>query len=60
MGGYNDGFSATKKEFGSLEERAYRTFRGDLYELMKGPKENYPYAVVFLSHHRQIRCMVIL
>ncbi len=47
MGGYNDGFSASKEEFGSLEERAYRTFCGDLDELMRGLKENYPNTVVF-------------
>ncbi|MDE7283094.1 MAG: hypothetical protein K2N85_05885 [Lachnospiraceae bacterium] len=49
MGGYNDGFCATKKEFGNLDERAYRTFCGDLDELMKGLKENYPDAVVFFA-----------
>ncbi|MDE5867099.1 MAG: hypothetical protein K2H31_10945, partial [Lachnospiraceae bacterium] len=47
MGGYNDGFSATEDEFGSLEERASSTFCGDLDELMRGLKEHYPDAVVF-------------
>lgn len=49
MGGYNDGFSASIKEFGSLEERAHRTFCGDLDELMRGIKENYPNATVFFA-----------
>lgn len=49
MGGYNDGFSATEAEFGSLDERAYRTFCGDLDELMRGLKEDYPEAVVFFA-----------
>lgn len=47
MGGTNDGFCVSEKEFGSLEERAYRTFCGDLDELMRGLKENYPDAEVF-------------
>lgn len=47
MGGTNDGFCVSDKEFGSLEERAYRTFCGDLDELMRGLKENYPDAEVF-------------
>lgn len=47
MGGYNDGFSATEEEFGSLDEREASTFCGDLDELMRGLKEHYPNAVVF-------------
>ncbi len=47
MGGTNDGFCVSEKEFGNLEERAYRTFCGDLDELMRGLKENYPDAEVF-------------
>lgn len=49
MGGTNDGFCASDKEFGNLEERAYRTFCGDLNELMKGLKEKYPSAEVFFA-----------
>lgn len=47
MGGTNDGFCVSDKEFGNLEERAYRTFCGDLNELMKGLKEKYPQAEIF-------------
>lgn len=49
MGGTNDGFCVSEKEFGSLEERAYRTFCGDLDELMRGLKKNYPDAEVFFA-----------
>lgn len=49
MGGVNDGFCASINEFGSLEERAYGTFCGDLNELMQGLKENYPNATVFFA-----------
>ena len=49
MGGTNDGFCASDNEFGSLEERAYRTFCGDLNELMGGLRENYPDAVIFFT-----------
>lgn len=49
MGGYNDGFSASATEFGSLDERAYNTFCGDLDELMRGLKENYPEALVYFA-----------
>lgn len=49
MGGYNDGFCATEAEFGSLDERAYNTFCGDLDELMRGLKENYPDALVYFA-----------
>lgn len=47
MGGTNDGFCASDKEFGSLSERAYRTFCGDLDELMRGLRKDYPYADIF-------------
>ena len=47
MGGTNDGFCVSDKEFGNLEERAYRTFCGDLDELMRGLRENYPDAEIF-------------
>lgn len=49
MGGYNDGFCGTETEFGSMEEREYNTFCGDLDELMRGLKEDYPDAVVFFA-----------
>lgn len=47
MGGTNDGFCVSDKEFGSLEERTFRTFCGDLDELMGGLRENYPDADIF-------------
>lgn len=47
MGGTNDGFCVSDKEFGNLEERAFRTFCGDLDELMGGLRENYPDADIF-------------
>lgn len=49
MGGTNDGFCVSDQEFGNLEERAYRTFCGDLDELMRGLKENYPDADIFFA-----------
>ena len=49
MGGTNDGFCVSDKEFGSLDERAYRTFCGDLDELMRGLRENYPDADIFFA-----------
>lgn len=48
MGGTNDGFCASQKELGSLEEREERTFAGDLDELLKGLKEDYPEAEIVL------------
>lgn len=48
MGGTNDGFCVSKKELGSLEERKERTFAGDLDELLKGLKEDYPDAEIIL------------
>lgn len=47
MGGTNDGFCVSDKEFGNLDERAYRTFCGDLDELMRGLRERYPDADIF-------------
>lgn len=49
MGGTNDGFCVSDKEFGNLEERASRTFCGDLDELMRGLRENYPEAEIFFA-----------
>ena len=49
MGGTNDGFCVSEAEFGSLEERAYRTFCGDLNELFAGIKKDYPEAQVFVA-----------
>ena len=49
MGGTNDGFCVSDKEFGSLSERTYRTFCGDLDELMSGLREHYPDADIFFA-----------
>lgn len=50
MGGTNDGFCASQEDFGSMEEREEGTFIGDLDELMRGLKENYPDAqIVFVT-----------
>lgn len=49
MGGTNDGFCVSDEEFGSLEEREYHTFCGDLDELMSGLRENYPDAQIFFA-----------
>ena len=49
MGGTNDGFCVSEAEFGSLEERAYRTFCGDLNELFAGIKKDYSEAQVFVA-----------
>ena len=49
MGGTNDGFGLSEKEFGSLTERKTQTFCGDLDELMRGLKENYPEADIFFA-----------
>lgn len=48
MGGTNDGFCASEKELGSLQEREKRTFAGDLDELIKGLKKDYPDAEIVL------------
>lgn len=50
MGGTNDGFCLHKENVGNFEERAPRTLIGDLDELMRGLKENYPDAeVIFIT-----------
>ena len=49
MGGTNDGFCVSDEEFGSMEDREYRTFCGDLDELMSGLREDYPDAVIFFA-----------
>jgi len=49
MGGTNDGFCVSDEEFGSLEEREYHTFCGDLDELMRGLRKNYPAAQIFFA-----------
>lgn len=48
MGGTNDGFCMNQEELGSFQERKARTFIGDLDELLRGLKENYPQARVVL------------
>ena len=48
MGGTNDGFCASEKELGSLQEREKRTFAGDLDELLKDLKKDYPDAEIVL------------
>ncbi len=49
MGGTNDGFCVSEKEFGTLAERKARTFCGDLDELMRGLRENYPNASIYFT-----------
>lgn len=49
MGGTNDGFCLNQEEFGTMEERAKNTFIGDLDELMRGLKEDYPEATIVFS-----------
>lgn len=50
MGGTNDGFCVTREDFGTMEEREERTFIGDLDELMRGLKEDYPDAqIIFVT-----------
>lgn len=49
MGGTNDGFCLSEKEFGSLTERKSWTFCGDLDELMRGLREKYPEADIFFA-----------
>lgn len=50
MGGTNDGFCMSQDELGTMQERKARTFIGDLDELMRGLKENYPAAeIVFVT-----------
>lgn len=47
MGGTNDGFCLSEKEFGSFSERRPWTFCGDLDELMWGLRESYPNAEIY-------------
>lgn len=49
MGGTNDGFCMTETEFGTIEERKEKTFIGDLDELLRGLKEDYPDAMIILA-----------
>ena len=49
MGGTNDGFCLSEKELGTLDERSPRTFCGDLDELIRGLKKNYPDADIFFA-----------
>lgn len=49
MGGTNDGFCLTQEELGTLKERRENTFIGDLDELMRGLKEDYPDAVIVFA-----------
>lgn len=49
MGGTNDGFCLSENELGNLDERKPRTFCGDLDELFKGLKEDYPDADIFFA-----------
>ena len=49
MGGTNDGFCASLEELGSMEERQPETFAGDLDELLRNLKENYPDAQIVLA-----------
>ena len=47
MGGTNDGFCLSESELGTLEERTPWTLCGDLDELMRGLRENYPDAEIY-------------
>ena len=49
MGGTNDGFCLNQEELGTMEERKANTFIGDLDELMRGLKENYPDATIVFA-----------
>lgn len=49
MGGTNDGFCLNQEELGTFEERKEGTFIGDLDELMRGLKENYPDATIVFA-----------
>ncbi|MCI9200403.1 MAG: hypothetical protein HFI03_08285 [Lachnospiraceae bacterium] len=50
MGGTNDGFAASEKELGSLAEKKPKTFYGDVDELMRGLKADYPEAkIIFIT-----------
>ncbi len=49
MGGTNDGFAASEKELGNLEEKKPKTFYGDVDELMRGLREKYPEAKIIFA-----------
>lgn len=49
MGGTNDGFCVTADDIGDMTERAPDTFVGDLDQLMRGLKENYPDALIIFA-----------
>lgn len=49
MGGTNDGFAASVKEMGNIKEKKKRTFYGDVDELMKGLKKDYPNAKIIFA-----------
>lgn len=49
MGGTNDGFCVTREDLGNIQERAPRTFIGDLDELMRGLKTDYPDAMIVFA-----------
>ena len=49
MGGTNDGFCLSQEELGSMEERKERTYIGDLDELMRSLKQEYPNAQIIFA-----------
>lgn len=49
MGGTNDGFCASERELGTLEERKTKTFAGDLDELLRDLEKDYPDADIILA-----------
>lgn len=49
MGGTNDGFCLSKEDMGTFKERKAGTFIGDLDELMRGLKEDYPDAAIVFA-----------
>lgn len=49
MGGTNDGFCLSQEELGSMEERKGRTYIGDLDELMRSLKQEYPDAQIIFA-----------
>lgn len=49
MGGTNDGFCLSENELGNMEERKERTYIGDLDELMRSLKQDYPDATIIFA-----------
>ncbi len=49
MGGTNDGFCLSQEELGTMEERKERTYIGDLDELMRSLKQEYPDAQIIFA-----------